>query len=175
MAFSSNLVKEWYNDLSVEELEKKYQALEEDFYFDTKEKQIEYTLKHFMYSSHNTNLNATRTGLEELLKEKTGKDYHLKTNRFELKMNDVLDYILKSTNLISKKDRFVEFFNSIDKIEDEEIGEEEKIWFLMCLYQSKKIFKEFVKELKKTKDNTQTFAKYCEICEEYYSDNHYIG
>ena len=175
MAFSSNLVKEWYQNLSVEELEKKYQALEEDFYFDTKEKQIEYTLKHFMYASHNTNLNATRMGLEELLKEKSGKDYHLKTKRFELKVSDVLDYILKAAKLLSKKDKFVEFFDSINKIEDEEIDEEEKICFLMCLYQNKKIFKEFVKELKKSKDNIQTFVKYCNICEEYYSDNHYIG
>ena len=48
MAISSNLVKEWYKNLSVEELEKKYKELEKDYYFDTKEKQIEYYLKNFM-------------------------------------------------------------------------------------------------------------------------------
>jgi hypothetical protein len=33
MAYSKNVVKEWYKDLSVEELEAKYYALEVDCFF----------------------------------------------------------------------------------------------------------------------------------------------
>ena len=40
MAFSSNLVKEWHKDKSVEELEKIYNDLKSDFYFESKESQI---------------------------------------------------------------------------------------------------------------------------------------
>lgn len=175
MAFSSNLVKEWYKNLSIKELEQKYKELEEDYYFESKIDQIKYQFKYFMDASHNTNLNATRSGLEELLKEKTGKDYKLKTRFFHIDLCDILDYIANTSNLITNQENILKFFNSIDKIEDEEIDESAKIWFLICLYQNKDNFKNFVKDLKKSKDNIELFKKYYDICEEYYSDNSSIG
>lgn len=48
MAFSSNLVKQRYKDKSVEELEKMYNALKVNFYFESKESQIKYILDNFM-------------------------------------------------------------------------------------------------------------------------------
>ena len=177
MAISSNLVKEWYKNLSVEELEKKYKELEKDYYFDTKEKQIEYYLKNFMNASHDTNLNATRAGLEELLKEKTGKDYHLKTQFFEVNLNDILDYIVKTTDLISNKEKIADFFSSLDEMDmgDEKFDEMQKMWLLMCLYQNKQNFTNFEKELNEGKDNLEIFKKYLEICEDYYSNYSMIG
>jgi hypothetical protein len=60
MAFSSNTVKYWYKDLSVEELEKKYYDLQSEYYFETKNSQIKYLIENIMDASHSTNLDSTR-------------------------------------------------------------------------------------------------------------------
>ena len=77
MAFSSKMVKNWYKDLSIEELEQKYEEIKSNFYFKSKEDQIRFLLSNYLNVSHNANINATREGIEELLKEKTGNVFSL--------------------------------------------------------------------------------------------------
>ena len=60
MAYSSNLVKEWYKDKTVEELEEMYNDLKSDFCFESKESQIKYILDNFMNASHKTNISSTQ-------------------------------------------------------------------------------------------------------------------
>ena len=45
MAFAPNLAKKWYENLSVEELEEKYDGLKKHYCFSSKEEQIDYIVK----------------------------------------------------------------------------------------------------------------------------------
>ena len=84
MAFHKNLVKEWYKDLSVEELEEKYYALQGDYYFEDKEKQIAYMISTFLNASHNVNKASAKwnttngdpiTDIADLINDKIGSPF----------------------------------------------------------------------------------------------------
>ena len=96
-----------------------YNDLKSDFCFESKESQIKYILDNFMNSSHDINISATREGLEELLKEKTGKEYKIEDKYFQITLNDLIDYLSNNTNLLSEKTIIVNFFNSLTEIEEE--------------------------------------------------------
>ena len=168
MAFSSKLVKERYKDLTIAELEKKYKELEKDFYFKTKENQIKYFIDNYLNASHYTNLNSTKIGLEELLKEKTGNDYRIKTQKFEINLKDIIAYILNVTKLQSRQSPLFNFFNQLT------IDEYHKCDFIVCLFLNDKAFLSFMNEL--NEDNQQKlFEKYSQIAKDYFLKNKRIG
>lgn len=168
MAFAPSLAKQWYKDLSVEELEKKYKELESNYYFKSKEEQIKYILKCFMNSSSDTNINSTRIAIEDLLKEKTGKVYKMKTKTFKLTTTDIIDYFAKFSTYKIDKALLVDFFNTLE-------NDEENQWFLLCLFQNEKYFKDFLKELKNNQNKRTIFEKYLKLAKKYYGDNRIIG
>lgn len=170
MSFSSNLVKENYKDKSVKELEKMYNDLKSDFCFESKESQIKYILDNFMNASHNTNIDSTREGIEELLKEKTGKEYKIEEKYFQITLNDLINYISNNTSLIFDKTSLINFFNKLI-----DVDEDEKFMFLICLIQNNKNFNEFANEIKSNQDINELFEKYLEIADDFYHKNCRIG
>ena len=170
MAFSSNLVKEWHKDKSVEELEKMYNDLKSDFYFESKESQIKYIVDNFMNASHNTNTYSFRKGIEELLYEKTGKEYKIEEKYFQITLNDLIDYISSNTDFSFDKTILINFFNRL-----KEVTEEEKCEFLICLIQNNNNFDKFLNEIKTNQEIKAVFEKYLEIADNFYSMNHRIG
>jgi hypothetical protein len=170
MAFSPKSVKDWYKDLSVEELEKKYFDLQSEYYFETKNSQIKYLIENIMDASHSTNLDSTREGLEELLKEKTGKEYKLKEQFFDISVVDVINYIADNTKLLADRTQLISFFDKIQGVD-----KKEKTRFLLVLMQDTKNFKKFVKETKKNSDAQSVFDKYSDIVDDFWSKNRKIG
>ena len=67
MSISPSLAKKNYENLSVEELEKKYEELKKNYCFNTKEEQIDYVIKNYLNASKEVNNNSTKVALEELL------------------------------------------------------------------------------------------------------------
>lgn len=179
----------WYKDLPVEDLEAKYYALQKNYFFEDKEKQIEYMISTFLDASHNANTSSKRAGLKELLKEKTGKNYKLKELIFKISEVDLIDYIDKHI-IKNSKQSLLNFFEKIDftKIiedfktdaEDEEIDidrefESIKQDILFCLLQDKKLLKKFISDINKSVNYNETFKEYMDWEEEYYSTYSRIG
>ena len=93
MAFAPNVAKKWFENLSVEELEAKYEELKKNYCFNSKEEQIDHIIKNYLNASKNVNNNSTRIALEELLKEKTGREYKIEDKRFEISLSDIISFI----------------------------------------------------------------------------------
>lgn len=170
MAISSNLVVEWNKNLSVEELEKQYKDLEIHYCFETKDDQIKYMIDTFLDASNETNVKSTREGLEILLKEKTGKDYTINENKFEITLMDIIDYVASKTDLLSNKNLFINFFKEFD-----DVDEFDKIDLLITLVHDTENFANLLKDLQDKKDPDELYDKYYEITEAYYSDNRVIS
>lgn len=170
MAFSSKLIKELYKDKSVKELEEMYEDLKTEFCFESIENQVKYILDHFIDASHNTNLNSTRKGIEELLKEKTGKEYAIQEKHFEIHLNDLIDYISKNTSLLSNKAILTDFFNKLT-----DVSEEEKLSFLFCITLNNKNFNDFINDINKNHEAKMVFKKHLEIADNFYTMNRIIG
>ena len=109
-------------------------------------------------------------GIEELLYEKTGKEYKIEEKYFQITLNDLIDYISNNTNFLFDKTILVNFFNRLT-----EIDEEEKCEFLICLIQDNKNFNEFINEIKTNQEIKALFEKYLEIADNFYRINHRIG
>ena len=160
MAFAPNVAKKRFENLSVEELEAKYEELKKKYCFNSKEEQIDHIIKNYLDASKDVNNNSTRIALEELLKEKTGKEYKIEPNRFEISLSDIISFITSAdpfwTTALS---------NYLEKLN--EISDEEKIRFLIELVQDKTSFNEFTKEIIKTQNVTETYDKYKIIARDY--------
>ena len=89
---------------------KQYKDLEIHYCFETKDDQIKYMIDTFLDASNETNVKSTREGLEILLKEKTGKDYTINENKFEITLMDIIDYVASKTDLLSNKNLLINFF-----------------------------------------------------------------
>ena len=186
MAFHKNLVKEWYQDLSIKDLEEKYYALQKDYYFEDKDKQIKYMISTFLDASHNVNTNSTKTGIEELLKEKTGKDYQLKVQIFEISVEDLIDYIDKYI-VKNSKQNLSDFFGKVDLrnlINENELDDEadvekewegEKLHVLFCLLQDKKMLIKFISDIKNVNNGKNILKDYVDWAENFFSMNRIIG
>ena len=170
MAITPNMMRSWYKDLSVAELEEKYKELKNELCFETKEAQIKYIIEHYLNASNSSNNYTECEVLEELLKEKTGKEYKFEEKYFEMTTNDIIDYIVNDKNLLDSKTILVDFFNKLTKVE-----EDEKILFLFCLVQNDENFNNFMNEIKGTQKPIAVFVKYLNIAESFYSMNHRIG
>lgn len=170
MAFAPNLAKKWYENLSVEELEAKYEELKKHYCFQTKEEQIDYIIKNYLKASNDANNTSLKIALEELLKEKTGKKYRIKSKNFKIKLLDVINYIANPNIDPFWTTAFINYFKHLDNI-----SEKDKICFLIELVQDKKSFNEFSKEIIKNSDYQETYIKYKKIAKDYINTNSIIG
>lgn len=170
MAFSPGVARNLYENLSVEELEEEYEKIKKHYCFNSKEEQIDYIIKEYLYASKNTNTNSCKIALEELLKEITGKEYKIEPNVFAIDLPDVINFILKPNNDLFWSTTLLNFFQQITWI-----SEDEKKRLLFILVQDKKLFNDFIKEVLQTKNVVETYDKYKEIAEHFYSMNSIIG
>lgn len=166
MAFAPKLIKERYANLSIEELEKKYEDLRKDYCFSSKEEQINYIIKNYLNASKAVNTNSTKIALEELLKEKTGKEYKIEPKKFEINLLDVINFIVDSS-----VDPFLaaNLTNYFEKLND--ISEKDKIRFLIELIQDKSSFNNFTKEIIQNKNAKEIYEKYQKIATQFISLN----
>ena len=166
MAFAPNVAKKWFENLSVEELEAKYEELKKNYCFNSKEEQIDHIIKNYLNTSKDVNNNSTRIALEELLKEKTGKEYKIEDKKFEISLSDIISFITSAdvdpfwTTALS---------NYLEKLN--EISDEEKMRFLIELVQNKDSFNEFTKEIIQTQNVRETYNKYQKIAQDFVSMN----
>ena len=170
MAFAPNVAKGWFENLSVEELEEKYEELKKEYCFDSKEEQIDYIIKNYLNASKDVNNKSTKIALEELLKEKTGKEYRIEPKKFDISLSDVI-------NFVTDKDADPFWTTTISNYFEKltEVSEEEKIKFLFELVQDKNSFNEFTKEIIKEQNVKETYDKYKKIAQDYVSSNKRIG
>ena len=168
MAFAPNVAKKWFENLSVEELEAKYEELKKNYCFNSKEEQIDHIIKNYLNASKNVNNNSTRIALEELLKEKTGREYKIEDKRFEISLSDIISFITSAdpfwTTALS---------NYLKKLN--EISNEKKMRFLIELVQNKDSFNEFTKEIIQTQNVRETYNKYQKIAQDFVSMNNRKG
>ncbi len=170
MAFAPNVAKKWFENLSVEELEAKYEELKKNYCFNSKEEQIDHIIKNYLNASKDVNNNSTKIALEELLKEKTGKEYKIEPNRFEISLSDIINFI---TNPDTDPFWTTTLSNYFQKLN--EISEEEKMRFLIELVQDNNSFNEFTKEIVQTQNVRETYDKYKKIAQNFVSMNSRIG
>ena len=166
MAFAPNVAKKRFENLSVEELEVKYEELKKNYCFNSKEEQIDYIIKNYLNASKDVNNNSTRIALEELLKEKTGKEYKIEPNRFEISLSDIINFITNPDTDPFWASTLSNYFQKLN-----EISEEEKMRFLIELVQNKDSFNEFTKEIIQTQNVRETYNKYQKIAQDFVSMN----
>ena len=166
MAFAPNVAKKRFENLSVEELEAKYEELKKNYCFNSKEEQIDYIIKNYLNASKDVNNNSTRIALEELLKEKTGKEYKIEPNRFEISLSDIINFITNPDTDPVWTSALSNYFQKLN-----EISEEEKMKFLIELVQNKDSFNEFTKEIIQTQNVRDTYNKYQKIAQDFVSMN----
>ncbi len=166
MAFAPNVAKKRFENLSVEELEARYEELKKNYCFNSKEEQIDHIIKNYLDASKNVNNNSTRIALEELLKEKTGKEYKIEPNRFEISLSDIINFITNPDTDSFWTSALSNYFQKLN-----EISEEEKMRFLIELVQNKESFNEFTKEIIQTQNVRETYNKYQKIAQDFVSMN----
>ena len=138
MAIAPSFIIDRCKDLSVEELENLYEIEKKEYCFESKEQQIDYIVKEFLYPKDDSIKNV----IEQLLKEKTGKDYNIEPKTYEINLLDIINYVVDSS-----KDPFwiTTLSNYFQKLNI--VSENEKMEFLIELIQDKKSFNEFTKEI----------------------------
>lgn len=170
MAFTPSVAKTWYENLSVEELEKKYEELKKNYCFNTKEEQIDYIIKNYLHASKDVNNNSKKVALEELLKEKTGNEYKIEPKIFKISLLDIINFITNPDVDPFWTTKLTAFFDKLNNI-----SESKKIEFLIEIMQDKNSFNEFSKEILKDTDVNAIFDKYQKIAQDYISKNSMIG
>ena len=129
MAIAPSFIIDQYKDLSVEELENLYEIEKKEYCFESKEQQIDYIVKEFLYPKDDSIKNV----IEQLLKEKTGKDYNIEPKTYEINLLDIINYVVDSS-----KDPFwiTTLSNYFQKLNI--VSENEKMEFLIELIKDKK-------------------------------------
>ncbi|GEM_PF-7052286 len=170
MAIAPNVVKKLLENKSIEELEAEYEDLKKNFCFDSKEEQIDYDIKHYLKASNRVNNDSRRIALEELLKEKTGKDYSFEDKKFEITLSDIIGFVTNSNVDPFWGKMLTDFFEKLNDIE-----EKEKKRFLLELVQNEESFNTFLKEAARAQDAKETYEKYKKIARDYCAKNNMIG
>lgn len=166
MAIAPSFIIDRCKDLSVEELENLYEIEKKEYCFESKEQQIDYIVKEFLYPKDDSIKNV----IEQLLKEKTGKDYNIEPKTYEINLLDIINYVVDSS-----KDPFwiTTLSNYFQKLNI--VSENEKMEFLIELIQDKKSFNEFTKEIINSQNAFETYEKYKKIAEKYCNTHRMIG
>ena len=162
MAFAPIVARSLYENLSVEQLEAKYESLKHNYCFNTKEEQIEYIIKNYLNSSNDVNNRSIKIALEELLKEKTGKEYSIQPKTFDISLVDIINYVTKTNEDPFWQEALTNYFEKL-----EGISEQEKIDFLIKLIQDENSYNEFTKEILHTENVFELYNKYNEILEKF--------
>lgn len=170
MALSPSHFKNKYKDCSVEELEIMFNELRKEVEFKTKKEFLKHYMDNLLYPSKTANLKYESKAIQELLFEKTGNKYEFEKIKFKITLNDVVDYVGNSEKDPFFADAIRSFLNKLV-----DISNNEKINFLMELYQDKESFNEFTKEILKTDDIKETFDKYEKIARDYYKEHRVIS
>ena len=170
MAIAPNIVKKNFENLSIEELEEKYELLKKDYIFENKEQQVKYIIKNYLNASKNVNSNSTKIALEELLMEKTGKEYKIEPQRFEITLTDVINNLVDYNGDPFWAEALSRYFQKLN-----DVSEEDKMEFLIQLIQDKNNFNEFTKEITTANNVKEIYEEYKTIAERYCSENRIIG
>ena len=170
MAFAPIVARSLYENLSVEELEAKYESLKHNYCFNNKEEQIEYIIKNYLNSSNDVNNSSIKIALEELLKEKTGKEYSIQPKTFDISLVDIINYVTKTNEDPFWQEVLTNYFEKLDGI-----SEQEKIDFLIKLIQDENSYNEFTKEILHTENAFELYNKYNEILEKFILMNIRVG
>ena len=170
MAIAPNVVKERLKNLSVEELEAKYEEIKRTYCFASKEDQIGYIMHTYLNASRNTNNKSIKIALEELLKEKTGKDYTIEPKYFEITVTDIINYITHPNVDPFWTNTFSNFFNKLTDVDD---NDKKKFLFELC--QDKNSLNEFSKEIMPTQNPRETYDKYNEIAKQFVASHTFKG
>ena len=170
MAFAPNIAKKWYENLSIEELEEKYEDLKKHYCFRSKEEQIDYIIKNYLNASKDVNTYSTKIALEELLKEKTGREYKIEPQKFEISLLDIINFIANPNVDPFWNTTLTNYFKKLNNI-----SEEDKIRFLIELVQDKNSFNDFTKEINQNQNAEEMYEKYKKIATQFISLNSKIG
>ena len=114
--------------------------------------------------------NSKKIALEELLKERTGKEYKIEPQIFEINLTDVINTLMNYSEDPFWADVLSKYFQKLDNL-----SEEEKIEFLIQLIQDKNNFNEFTKEITTANNVKEIYEEYKTIAERYCSENRIIG
>lgn len=166
MAIHPNEFKKKYANLSIEELEAEYENLKKDYCFDSKEEQIDYLIKTYLYASHKTNTNSKRVALEELLKEKTGREYTFDDRFLEITPGDIINHVTNPREDPFWTTKLINFFNSLQAVPVADKND-----LLIGMLQDRSIFNEFTKDIVKSNDVRGIYERYKEIVRNYRINN----
>ena len=167
MAIAPVILKKNYANLSVEELEAKYDELKKSYCFESKDDQIKSIIKNYLNSSYSANTTSVRKALEEVLKEKTGKEYSIEPKTYEINLADIIKFL--SIANPSWENLLTEYLQKLPTVTDQE-----KMRFLVELIQDRASFNDFTREISNTQDVESTYNKYKQIASEYVSHNKYV-
>ena len=155
MALSSNIARDSYKNLSIEELEKRYENMKRNYCFHTKDEQIEYIINNYRFDKPEITIDDYKKALEKLLKEKTGSSYKLKPQKFKIKLKDMINFITKHGNPCLANI----FMNFLEKLKY--TPEYRKRKFVLEMLNSKMFLDEFSKEAMQDNINANLiFKKY---------------
>ncbi len=145
--------KEAFENLTVEDIKKGYKSLiEAHFIFPSKEKQIEYLFNSFTPEVNYLDFEYQKRMLELVFKEKTGEELKHEVKIYDISLNDIINYAVKDPYFVKA---ISDFLDKLDNISDKD-----KESFLISLYQDKKSFNEFTKEISGSQNANELFNKY---------------
>ena len=141
-----------YKDLTVEELEKEYSQLKEHLGLTSKEERIKFMADNILNNSI-SNYYTEKEVLEEILREKTGKDYSSNFNE-KIEISDIINYISGGDN-----SKALVLNSIVDSIYNDYIGE--LLEDALFIYAG-----EVINELEKIKDNNIKIETITELLED---------
>ncbi len=152
MAIGKQIFEVKYKDLSTEELEKEYSQLKEHLGLTSKEKCIKFMADNILNNSI-SNYYTEKEVLEEILREKTGRDY---SSNFTLKIeiSDIINYISGGDN-----SKALVLNDIVDSIYNDYIGE--LLENALFIYAG-----EVINELEKIKENNINVETITELLED---------
>ena len=119
-----------------------------------------------MYASHRTNTNSKRVALEELLKEKTGREYTFEDRFLEITPGDIINHVNNPREDPFWTTKLINFFNSLQAVPVADKND-----LLIGMLQDRSIFNDFTKDIVKSNDVRSIYERYKEIVRNYRINN----
>ena len=146
-----------FTNNSVEELEKELNEAIESNSYNSKEEQIESTIKNHSLIIIKQNERKRINTIIEALKEKTGKDYVYNPKQYDITALDMINYIANPETDSDLNKTLTDFF---DKIPEDDM---KKRIILDSLAIDQDFLNEFIKEISQTQNPKETFDKYIKL------------
>ena len=159
--------KNEFKNLTVEELEDKYNDLKNVIGFNSKDDYIRFEVQNSLSEYVVSNYYSEKVALEQLLKEKSGKDYYFKSEEYsdEIVIEDYIKYA--SRNDENKEKALSQFLNSLSDEEYTNISNELLLYendkeslqyeFIIGLCTKNDSYESFFDELQNTNDAYNLF------------------